>query len=63
MVDHIKRSTTSWIPYEVNENPFRDQPMEKLKMKLNGLKGVQHKSEILQHVKKLGLLGHKSSAH
>lgn len=42
MVDHIKKSTTRWTPYEVDENPFKDHSMESLEKRLNGGMGFDH---------------------
>lgn len=35
MVEQIKSKTHEWIPYEADENPFKDMTIEQLKA-LNG---------------------------
>lgn len=30
MIDEIKKRATTWVPYELDENPFKDTPVEDL---------------------------------
>lgn len=52
VVDRIKKNARTWTPIEVQENPLRDVPLEKLPV--GGYLGL-HKEDIASKLKKQGM--------
>lgn len=53
VVDHIKKSTTSWVPIEVEDNPLRNYSVADFKRMNENLR--VYNNDIASYSKKLGL--------
>ena len=55
IVANIKTKTKSWTPYEADEHPFKDEPMELMRKRFSGNLGYKHSETWIEQLKKLNL--------